>query len=203
MKLRKLSISFGIVLSFILLINIPSLAQEADLDKEAELNKEAKSNEKADVKSKRRYRPILVVNARGFAREVVDPRHPNADCVRVRMFDVTTNTRLGHMIECFENITPEANGGFYLDRTTYFKFQVGTQRGELGAAGVTTIQPVLAGSPERTHIVGDIPPEGTNSIISGTGSFRNATGRVRLSGAANLADLSNRFFDCIFVIDLD
>ena len=90
-----------------------------------------------------------------------------------------------------------------IDRTTYMHFRRGFPRGELVSTGAVTAQPVLAGSPEYTHIIGDYPAKGVNNIVSGTHWFRRASGQVRLSGAVNLLDLSNRKFNCIFVINLD
>ena len=87
-----------------------------------------------------------------------------------------------------------------LDRTTFFSFP----QGELVASGVTTVAPILNGSLDFTHIVGDIPATDFDSIVSGTKRFANSTGRVRLSGAVDLADFpASVGFNCVFVIDLD
>lgn len=43
-----------------------------------------------------------------------------------------------------------------------------------------------------------------HSVVSGTGRFDNASGRVRLSGAVEMANFPDSIgFNCIFVIDLD
>ena len=51
-----------------------------------------------------------------------------------------------------------------------------------------------------------VPDEGGNQIVSGTGRFRNATGRVRLNGDVDMSlFFSDNIitFDCIFRIDFD
>jgi len=146
--------------------------------------------------------PNIVVVMRGLGTPVFEPRQPDASCLRGDLYDLATDRLIGTAVDCFDGILPAPPGegsGFYLDRTTYFAFP----QGELVARGVTTVQPVLAGSPGSTHLTGDVPEEGANSIISGTKRFASVSGRVRLSGAATLLANGDTIFNCIFVIDLD
>lgn len=139
--------------------------------------------------------PNIIVLVKGTPEVVFEPRQPLADCQKIDMYNAVTNKIIGDAVDCFENYVFADNGGFSLYRTTYFHFP----QGELVAAGFTTAQPILAGSPGTTHIVGNIPAEGANNIVSGTHRFSGATGRVRLSGAVNLGVS----FNCIFIIDID
>lgn len=142
--------------------------------------------------------PNIVVLVKGETESVTEKRQPDANCLKVDMYNAVTDKKIGYAVDCLVFLGAAENGGFFVDRTTYFQFP----QGELVANGITTVQPILAGSPGTTHIIGDIPEESANSIVSGTRRFAGATGRVRLSGAANLA-VSPAVFNCIFVIDLD
>jgi hypothetical protein len=83
--------------------------------------------------------------------------------------------------------------------------------GTLITRGSTTVQPVLhpTVTPKGqniTHITG-ASIDG-NSIIDGTGRFKNATGTVRLSGMVDMTNFAGSVgdplgFDCLFIIDLD
>ena len=77
--------------------------------------------------------------------------------------------------------------------------------GTLISRGLTTVQPVLHGSVDFTHITGAIPSPGDEGVIYGDGKFKNASGPVRLSGAVNLSELASDgliTFDCMFLIDI-
>ena len=90
--------------------------------------------------------------------------------------------------------------------TTFFK----TPHGKLVTRGETTVQPVLnetvtPNGVNITHITGASSDK--NSVLRGTGRFKNSKGTVRLSGMVNLADFTGDegspiTFDCLFVIDL-
>jgi hypothetical protein len=180
MKLRKLSQSLFIIFA-IGVLSIVSVIQA---------QKASSNNKKAD--------PNIVVLVKGEIEPIEEPRQPDANCVKVDMYNAVTNKNIGYAVDCLVLLGATESGGLYFDRTTYFQFP----QGELVASGITTVQPILAGSPGNTHIIGDIPEEGANNILSGTNRFAGATGRVRLSGAANLAT-TPEFFNCIFIIDLD
>jgi len=88
-----------------------------------------------------------------------------------------------------------------LTGTTFFFFPGGT----LISRGLTTVQPVLHGSADFTHITGAVPSPTDNGVIYGDGKFKKAAGPVRLSGAVNLSLLNSDgiiTFDCVFVIDI-
>ena len=143
--------------------------------------------------------PNLVVILRGVGQLMADPPIPDALCYQAELVDAHTDRTVGTGIDCLEDIQM-VGGGISLDRTTFFHFP----QGDLVANGITTVAPVTGGSPGFTHVVGDIPTPGTNSIISGTGRFSGATGSVRLSGAVDLSGFpAATGFNCIFVIDLD
>ena len=137
---------------------------------------------------------------KGHGAAVDPPLVEGALCYETDLFDAKTNILIGDGVDCLANI--EAIGdGFLIDRTTFLNMP----QGRVVANGMTTVKPVVGGSPDFTHIVGDIPATDANSFVEGlsTGIFEGATGRVRLSGAVNMADFSNSIeFNCIFVIDV-
>ena len=149
----------------------------------------------------------LVVALRGTAQAQLMPI-PATDqgtteglCFTVDLVDLATGNVIGDATDCLADIDGDANG-MALTGTTFFNFPGGT----LVSRGSTTVQPVLDGSVDFTHITGAVPADGENSVLSGTGRFNGATGQVRLSGAVNLAELDSEgeiTFDCIFVISVD
>ncbi len=151
--------------------------------------------------------PTIVVVLEGVG-DLLDeddaPLPEPALCYEADLFNAHTGSFIGTGIDCLEDIVADADTGIItLDRTTFFSFP----HGELVASGVTTVAPILEGSPGFTHVVGDIPASGFNSIVSGTKRFANSTGRVRLSGAVDLSNFDDGAgsvgFNCVFVIDLD
>jgi len=143
--------------------------------------------------------PNIVVILRGVGQLMADPPIANALCYEAELVAAHTDHVIGTGIDCLEDIQM-VGSGISLNRTTFFHFP----QGDLVANGITTVAPVTGGSPGITHVVGDIPAPGTNSIIDGTRRFSGATGNVRLSGAVDLSGFpSATGFNCIFVIDLD
>jgi hypothetical protein len=150
----------------------------------------------------------LVVALRGTADGVMQEIPPTdlgtteALCFKVDLVDLATGNVIGDATDCLADIVPDAGGGMALTGTTTFNFPGGT----LVSRGRTTVQPVLDGSADFTHITGAVPEDDENSVLSGTGRFKGATGAVRLSGAVNRSELGSDAritFDCVFVIDLD
>jgi hypothetical protein len=140
-----------------------------------------------------------VVTLRGVGTLMDEPPIEGAECYTAELVNTKTDKTIGSGIDCLEDISLVGDG-IALTRTTYFFFPEGT----LVASGRTTVAPVTTGSPDFTHIVGDIPEEGSNSIVEGTRRYKNATGTVRLSGAVEMSDYpASVGFNCIFVIDLD
>ena len=123
----------------------------------------------------------------------------NATCFDVDLIDVKTGNVIGVASDCLSDITPNGDG-LMLTGTTFFFFPGGT----LISRGLTTVQLVLHGSADFTHITGAIPSPGDDSVIYGDGKFSNASGPVRLSGAVNLDALGSGLitFDCMFLIDI-
>jgi len=124
-----------------------------------------------------------------------------ATCFDMNMFDAKTGKVIGRGSDCLSNLTPSAtDDGMKVTATTFFYFPGGT----LVSQGLVTVQPVLHGSPEFTHITGAVPSPSDNNVIYGDRKFKKAAGSVRLSGAVNLSRFSEGliFFDCVFVIDI-
>ena len=130
---------------------------------------------------------------------LTQPPEP-AVCFDVDLVDVKTGLVIGSASDCLSEIN-SIGDGLALTGTTFFFFPGGT----LISQGLTTVQPVLHGSADFTHITGGIPQAGDNSVIYGDGKFRNAAAPVRLSGAVNLSKLGSDgeiTFDCMFAINL-
>lgn len=126
----------------------------------------------------------------------------DALCFDVDLIDAKTGNVIGAASDCLSGITPSVtDNGTMLTGTTFFFFPGGT----LVSQGLTTVQPVLHGSPDSTHITGAVPSPSGDGVIYGDGKFKNASGPVRLSGAVNLSMLNSDgqiTFDCVFVIDI-
>ena len=126
----------------------------------------------------------------------------DALCFDVDLIDAKTGNVIGAASDCLSGITPSVtDNGTMLTGTTFFFFPGGT----LISQGLTTVQPVLHGSPDSTHITGAVPSPSGEGVVYGDGKFQNASGPVRLSGAVNLSMLDSDgqiTFDCVFVIDI-
>ena len=116
--------------------------------------------------------------------------------------EAKTGNVIGTASDCLSGITSSiTDNGIMLTGTTFFFFPGGT----LISQGLTTVQPVLHGSSNFTHITGAVPLPGDDGVIYGDGKFKNAAGPVRLSGAVNLSALDSNgqiTFDCVFIIDI-
>jgi hypothetical protein len=54
----------------------------------------------------------------------------------------------------------------------------------------------------NTHLIGSFPAN--NTVVDGTGRFHKTSGRVRVSGAAELSQYPEQIvFDHLFVMDFD
>jgi hypothetical protein len=123
-------------------------------------------------------------------------------CFTVDLVDLATGDVIGDATDCLADLEGDGVTGLSLIGTTTFNFPDGT----LVSRGTTTVQPVLDGSVDYTHITGAVPVDGENSVLSGTGVFEGATGQVRLSGAVNMSELDSDgkiTFDCVFVISVE
>jgi hypothetical protein len=126
----------------------------------------------------------------------------DALCFDVDLIDAKTGNAIGNASDCLSGITASVtDNGTMLTGTTFFFFPGGT----LISQGLTTVQPVLHGSTDFTHITGAVPSPTDDGVIYGDGKFKNAAGPVRLSGAVNLGLLNSDgkiTFDCVFIIDI-
>jgi len=119
-------------------------------------------------------------------------------CYEIPLVDIKTGNVIGSAADCLSDINPDGDG-VALTGTTFFFFPGGT----VVSRGLTTVQPVLHGSPDFTHTTGAIPQPGENSVVYGDGKFQDASGPVRLSGAVNLINFPNQAtFDCVFILDV-
>lgn len=129
------------------------------------------------------------------------PDFDGAFCFTVDLFDAASGNKVGQATDCLSEIDAGVDG-ISLTGTTIFDFGNGHT---FTSRGTTTVQPIEDGVP-FTHITGAIATSG-NSIIEGTGVFKNFGATVRLSGAVNLDDFtgdegSSITFDCLFNISL-
>jgi hypothetical protein len=126
----------------------------------------------------------------------------DALCFDLDLVDAKTGNVIGKASDCLSGINSSTtDNGIMLTGTTFFFFPGGT----LISQGMTTVQPVLHGSVDFTHITGAVPSPSGNGVIYGDGKFKKAFGPVRLSGAVNLSALDSDgliTFDCVFIIDI-
>ena len=150
---------------------------------------------------------VLTLNLKGTAEAYVGQVPPidgtgttTATCFDIGLFDMSTGLQVGTATDCLADLVDEM-GGTRLVGTTYFNFTGGAT---LVTRGLTTVMPVLHGSPGFTHITG--AGASGNGILSGTSQYAKASGGVRLSGMVNLSQLATDgliTFDCVFVVNLD
>ena len=126
-----------------------------------------------------------------------------AGCWDIDMFDAASGRKVGTATDCLSEFTnpPGVGETFALTGTTTFNFN----NGSFSISGRTTVQPVVEGSINFTHITGALPASDVvNGVIAGTGTgaFRNFSANARLSGAVNLTNLGSGeiSFDCLFRI---
>ena len=104
------------------------------------------------------------------------------NCFDVDLLDPVSGESVGSGTDCLDgaSITPIGDdGGFEINNTQFFHLDDGTIVTSLR----TTVQPAGPSSPDVTHFTGAMPAPGEpNQIISGTGDFEDAEGRVSLNG---------------------
>ncbi len=122
-------------------------------------------------------------------------------CFTVDLVDPATGDVIGEGTDCLADIEGDGATGMQLTDITTFNFPEGT----LVTQGRVTVQPVLDGSVDYTHITGAIPAAGEESVLSGTGVFEGTSGQVRLSGAVDMSELESDkkiTFNCVFIISV-
>ncbi len=126
-----------------------------------------------------------------------------AACWDVDMFDAASGRKVGTATDCLSEFTnaPGVGETFALTGTTTFNFN----NGSFSISGRITVQPVVEGSINFTHILGALPAsDDVNGVVAGTGTgaFTNFSANARLSGAVDLTNLGDGEigFDCLFTI---
>jgi hypothetical protein len=124
------------------------------------------------------------------------------NCFDVDLLDVTTDRNLGTATRCFTDVN-SVNGSTVLTDTTFFRLREGT----IVSRSRTTVQPVLDGSPDVTHIATAIPTPATTTLLpdAGSGIFKGVRGTARLAGAMDMRQFRERneiAFDDIYLIKL-
>ena len=139
---------------------------------------------------------ILVVQLQGKAVGTTRtiPQVPETGTIQGNCFDVGIlslgdNTAVGTATRCLTDIRT-VDGGMALTATTFFRFPNGT----IVSRQRTTVQPIIDGAAEMTHITGaSSVPLATNVLAEvGTGKFAGVPGSVRLAGAINLNNFKER-----------
>ena len=117
------------------------------------------------------------------------------------LVDAKTGNVIGTGSDCLSDVSPSnTDDGVQMTATSFFHFPGGT----VVSQGLVTVQPVLHGASEYTHVTGAAPSPTENNVIYGDGKFSDAAGSVRLSGLVNMANFGSGIilFDCLFVIDI-
>ncbi len=125
-----------------------------------------------------------------------------APCFDALIYNPATGKPIGTGSDCLDVQSNDA-GNIRLTGTGFFHLEHGT----LVVQGLTTVRPVLQPTTrdgvEFTHITG---ANGDGGVLYGTGRFKGATGKVRLSGQVDMSRLDSDgqiFFDCIFIVDFN
>lgn len=157
-------------------------------------------------------------NTEGEVRTVVDPNTgenlvTDALCFDGEIIDIASGKVVGEATDCLSpqefddggtqfNVVDDSIG---LIGTTIFHLH----GGQIISQGDTSVRPVIWENQPNTHITGAIPQPDSNSILAGTGKFKNSSGTVRLSGAVDMSGFTAETgegpiaFTCLFVITLD
>jgi len=129
---------------------------------------------------------------------------PESFCWDFDLLDIKTGKSIGDVTDCAAIVgvvETELGDGYQALGTTFFYFPGGT----VVSRSYTTVMPVTHGSPDFTHITGDVPAEHVNNVLYGDGKFKSAIGTVRFSGAG---DFSTFFddgvisVDCLYTLDI-
>jgi Putative peptidoglycan binding domain len=110
------------------------------------------------------------------------------NCFEVDMIDPKDHTHIGSATRCFTDVKT-VEDGFAATETTFLNFRDGI----IVARSKTTVQPILDGAAEMTHIIGTVPtPFATNLLVEhSTGGYQGMPGSLRLGGAVNLNHFQN------------
>lgn len=201
--MKQLKLIFRGVLFFGLL-SISIISCSSDLEEEQqEFFDNLDSDDKSTNRHGLRYSRIvkMVGRAIGEKRSIPDFNGDGVTtglCFDLTLIDVSNNQVIGTATDCLSNITVNADGSIALTGTAFFDFNDGS--GSLVTRGLTTVQPTTHGSPDITHITGAIPAADSNDIIEGTRHYKNAKGKIRLSGAVNMHSPNEITFNCMFII---
>lgn len=105
------------------------------------------------------------------------------NCFDVEMIDPKDHMHVGSATRCFTDIQT-VEDGFAATETTFLNFRDGI----IVARNRTTIQPILDGAAEMTHITGTVPmPSTTNLLVEhNTGRYQGMPGSLRLGGVVAL-----------------
>jgi hypothetical protein len=152
----------------------------------------------------------LIVRLKGRAIGATRPIPPveatkvtsEGNCFDVDLLDVVTDRSIGTATRCFTDINT-VNGSMVLTDTTFFRLREGT----IVSRSRTTVQPVLDGSSDITHIATAIPTPAATTILpdAGSGVFKGVPGTTRLAGAMDMRQFRERneiAFDDIALIKL-
>ena len=134
----------------------------------------------------------------------------DAMCFNIDLVDMKSKEIVGDATDCLSSLE-EIGTGIRLIGTTIFRLPDGdlVTRGNITAQPTlvpTTVANELEPAQVMDHVTGSAR-EG-NTIISGTGKYKNAKGNARLSGLVNVSGLTGAVgdpmaFSCIFDIELD
>jgi hypothetical protein len=111
------------------------------------------------------------------------------NCFDVSLLDPKNQNQLGTATRCFTDIKT-VQDGLALTETTFLKFADGT----IVARSRPTMQPILDGSSDMTHLIGAVPdPFVTNLLVeSSTERFKGMPGSLRYGGVVDLKNFKEK-----------
>ena len=158
----------------------------------------------------------LVLNAKGLAQAYACEIAPTnigtteALCFDIPLYNLKNGNRIGILKDALTDFraNPDFPNGIIATVRSHFQFHRDHGKHTLTTEVIGSVQPFLEVSTSMTHLTGFIPGRSDNNIVSGTGRFEHAKGRVRESGAVNLSQFNGApgsfiEFDLIWMIDFD
>jgi hypothetical protein len=125
-------------------------------------------------------------------------------CFEMPLINPNAGIQIGTGIDCLRfDDTSMAPDKILVTAYSFFVTPGGTLVNR-GTTSIRALEPGWGdgGDPQRTHATGSIPDPKAKTLIAGTGMFKKAKGRARVSGAVN-PNFATPFFDCLWKIEVE
>ncbi|MEW7279015.1 hypothetical protein ABW636_10510 [Aquimarina sp. 2201CG1-2-11] len=120
-------------------------------------------------------------------------------CFDASLIDVSNNQVIGTVTYCLSDIEANTDGSYTFISTSIFSFNDGS--GLLITRGLINEQPTADDEANKiTNATGLIPIADAIDIMDGTGDYRNAKGKIHLSGVIDIHNSNEITFNSLFII---